>query len=271
MKSGHATASLDRYESAVADLLGAQAHNEWFREVYWPENAVRVRQMVLDALAAETVKDPPWALDVGCAFGFASILLSNLGARVTAVDGAASSERDRIFQARGIEFFAVNLNAPDPLRGVASATFDAVLLGEVLEHILNHPLGMMRELARVLKPGGRLILTTPNPATLMNAWRLLQGRSLSWGATEFMEQPKLEAGHLSSYEGIHYHEYTTGELRHLLGAAGFAVQRHEFLGMGVSRRQSWLRRWLKTGVLVHRLFHLPWFGCTHYVVATKHS
>ena len=41
------------------------------------------------------------------------------------------------------------------------ASFDVLLLVEVIEHLENHRLALT-ELARILKPGGRLILTTPN-------------------------------------------------------------------------------------------------------------
>ena len=43
---------------------------------------------------------------------------------------------------------------------VADASFDAVLCTEVLEHVTN-PVDAVRELARVLKPGGKIILTAP--------------------------------------------------------------------------------------------------------------
>jgi len=46
---------------------------------------------------------------------------------------------------------------------VDDATFDAVLCTEVLEHV-PYPIETVRELARVLKPGGRLILTAPSNA-----------------------------------------------------------------------------------------------------------
>jgi 2-polyprenyl-3-methyl-5-hydroxy-6-metoxy-1,4-benzoquinol methylase len=42
----------------------------------------------------------------------------------------------------------------------ADASFDAVLCIEVLEHVAN-PFATARELARVLRPNGRLLLTTP--------------------------------------------------------------------------------------------------------------
>lgn len=53
-------------------------------------------------------------------------------------------------------------------------SFDFVLCGEVIEHVVD-PDGLLIELRRVLKPGGRLILTTPNLAYAVNRLLLLCG------------------------------------------------------------------------------------------------
>ena len=44
----------------------------------------------------------------------------------------------------------------------ADATFDTVLCCELIEHLFEDPMHMMREINRILKPGGHLVLTTPN-------------------------------------------------------------------------------------------------------------
>ena len=62
--------------------------------------------------------------------------------------------------------------------GHSSNTFDTVISCETIEHV-PHPDRAMRELARVLKPGGKLFLTTPNYLGLMGLYRLylrLRGR-----------------------------------------------------------------------------------------------
>jgi SAM-dependent methyltransferase len=44
----------------------------------------------------------------------------------------------------------------------ADATFDTVIAGEIIEH-LEQPVLFLRNCRRLLKPSGRLVLTTPNP------------------------------------------------------------------------------------------------------------
>lgn len=52
--------------------------------------------------------------------------------------------------------------------------FDAVLLTEVLEHLI-YPPTLFNEIRRLLMPGGRLYFPTPNPAALSKILRLVRG------------------------------------------------------------------------------------------------
>jgi 2-polyprenyl-3-methyl-5-hydroxy-6-metoxy-1,4-benzoquinol methylase len=99
----------------------------------------------------------------------------------------------------------------DPLPWEASA-FDAVVAGEVIEHVVNTD-HLLREVARVLRPGGVLVITTPNLASLENRIRLLLGRYPMW-----MDHRVSGAGHLRYY--------TPRLLRAHLAQHGFAVERH---------------------------------------------
>jgi len=88
------------------------------------------------------------ALDVGCREGIQSAWLASRGYTVTGVDKEPHC-------AHGI---AVDLDLGLPL---PDASFDVVWCSEVIEH-LRFPTATLAELRRVTKPGGLLVLTTPN-------------------------------------------------------------------------------------------------------------
>ncbi|MCG7848457.1 MAG: class I SAM-dependent methyltransferase, partial [ANME-2 cluster archaeon] len=68
------------------------------------------------------------------------------------------------FKLKDIECMKVDLNEPLPLP-YQSSSFDYITCVEGLEHIEN-PWNVIREFSRVLKKGGKLIITTPNVASL---------------------------------------------------------------------------------------------------------
>ncbi len=57
----------------------------------------------------------------------------------------------------------------------ADEYFDTVLCGELIEHLFEDPMHMMSEINRILKPGGHLVLTTPNIASFRGISAILQG------------------------------------------------------------------------------------------------
>ena len=91
-------------------------------------------------------------------------------------------------------------------------SFDVVLFCEIIEHLLTDPVHALTEIRRVLKPGGDLVLTTPNVARLENARKIIAG--------ENVYDPY--SGH-GPY-GRHNREYTQEDLFSLLVANGFTVR-----------------------------------------------
>ncbi len=98
----------------------------------------------------------------------------------------------------------------------ADGSFSTVLCCELLEHLTADPLHMMAEINRILKPGGHLVLTTPNLASLRALAGILQGF-----------HPQLFSAYIRPRNGVvdarHAREYTPVELRKLLEDSGFEV------------------------------------------------
>jgi ubiquinone/menaquinone biosynthesis C-methylase UbiE len=107
------------------------------------------------------------------------------------------------------------------------STFDALIAGEVIEHFHEGEVGL-REWRRVLRPGGLLILTTPNARRFVNRrFALFQAFK---GAREQMGL-KRPLKH-EDEGGLHTHEreYTKGELEELTRRCGFDLVRTQGLG-----------------------------------------
>jgi len=93
----------------------------------------------------------------------------------------------------------------------ADDSFDAILNCDTIEHVLCDPVHMLAECHRVLKPGGVMVLTTPNVLRLDNVAKLLQGRNI------------LDKYVLESASARHPREYAPQEIARLLDWVGFEV------------------------------------------------
>jgi 2-polyprenyl-3-methyl-5-hydroxy-6-metoxy-1,4-benzoquinol methylase len=98
-------------------------------------------------------------LDAGCGIGYGSNMLAQAGAtEVTGVDIAESViEAARPGAAPGVTLQAGDVAALD----FPAESFDLVVCFEVIEHVEDTD-GVLDELARVLAPGGLLLISSPN-------------------------------------------------------------------------------------------------------------
>lgn len=97
-------------------------------------------------------------VDIGTAIGHVPAVLKHSGfGNISCVDGTDLFREN--LEKSGYSFFTVDLEQED--LPFADASVDCCTCFEVIEHI-ERPTNMLTEILRVLKPGGKLILTTPD-------------------------------------------------------------------------------------------------------------
>lgn len=150
-------------------------------------------------------------LDAGCGNGWLTSLYKD-GHEVVGIDLADANLR-RI-RDLGIHAVKFNLDAPMPF---ADAVFDTVVCSEILEHIFT-PDQLLREIMRVLKPGGRVILTVPNLHCLRNRMDVLLGKY-----TPFVEfRVYADSSDQIAHVGVqHIHHYTISGMTSILRDLGY--------------------------------------------------
>jgi ubiquinone/menaquinone biosynthesis C-methylase UbiE len=163
-------------------------------------------------------------LDVGCGDAGALIAFAEQGAKCAGIECFdASLERGKLRAAdHGVEV--------DLRKGVAEsipypdATFDLVMLDNVLEHVTDRPL-TLREVKRVLKPGGLLYMVTPKPFSIYSLWNDphydLAGLVLMPRSMQIWYFEKIRGGGKGTYDvGV---IPTRRKIRRLLDEAGFKI------------------------------------------------
>jgi SAM-dependent methyltransferase len=148
-------------------------------------------------------------LDVPCGQGALALELMNRGFEVYCGD-----LDPEWFKLKSKNFHILDLNDPFPYR---DETFDCVTCVEGIEHLEN-PHHLIRETARVLKPGGRSIITTPN---IMNIKSRLYFLFRSYTNNfRYIEQPSSQKELLA----LHINPIPFIELKYLLDRYGLKIE-----------------------------------------------
>jgi methionine biosynthesis protein MetW len=156
------------------------------------------------ARVMQAIRPGEEVLDVGCSEGYLARLLK--GNKVWGVD--YNEEAVRVARNWCVDARAVDLNndyGADPF----GRKFDVIVFADVLEHLL-HPAEVLATMARLLKPGGRVVISLPNVAL----WRVRL--NLFFGRFDYQDYGVLDRTHL--------HFYTFRTARRFVEECGYRVE-----------------------------------------------
>jgi 2-polyprenyl-3-methyl-5-hydroxy-6-metoxy-1,4-benzoquinol methylase len=177
-----------------------------------PDRARRQARML--AAVLRDIHPPALIVDVGCGDGLATSVAASVspGHRFVGVDWSADAVRQA--SARGLAL--VRASVEDAGLPVATGAADVVIMSEVIEHLVDTD-SVLDEVRRILKPGGSLLLSTPNLAAWFNRGLL------AVGVQPVFSEVSLRGvfGRPGTQVAGHLHMFTKRALTGLLTARGF--------------------------------------------------
>ena len=198
------------YHAVAGDYQYNALHSGHLMQRFWHGGKLTM----IDRLLRPHLNAESRLLEIGCGAGNLLVQASVRGSFPVALDlsmQALTFVRSRLDEA---------ISGPEAPRGFASTqaigeylpladgTFDCVILSEVVEH-LEAPQISIQEAARVLRPGGRLLITTPNYRSL---WPLME-----WAVDRLNMAPKMGGEQ-------HISRFHSANLRHLLTELGLGIE-----------------------------------------------
>ena len=175
----------------------------------WPRN--RVEAIIAYSGDGQTL------LDIGCGDGHLLYQLRNRFKRLIGLEYSASRLNQAKMNLSGLPFEGL-LGSAESMTDVQTGSVDCIVSADTIEHVPD-VYAAAGEMLRVLRPGGRMVINTPNIAFVKKRALLLLGRFPS------TSQPNEGLGSDVLFDGGHLHYFTFRSLRLLLTRAGFKVER----------------------------------------------
>ena len=177
-----------------------------------PDRARRQAQLLARVLA--DVPAPAVIVDIGCGDGLATSVASSIspGHRLVGIDWSADALRQA--GARGLTLVRASVEGAS--LPVATDAANVVIMSELIEHLVDTD-SALDEVRRILRPGGSLLLSTPNLAAWYNRGLL------ALGVQPVFSEVSLRGvfGRPGSQVAGHLHMFTKRALVGLLTARGF--------------------------------------------------
>ncbi len=177
-------------------------------------------------IAARTDLRDARVADVGCGGGLLSEALARAGARVTGIDlGEKVIEIARLHLHESALDIDYRVQSSAELAAIEPASFDAVCCMELIEHVPD-PAALVIDLAAMLKPGGRLFMSTINRTPAAFGAAII-------GAEYVMKMLPRGTHHYAQF-------LKPSELAKLLRGAGLELEDVSGLAYNPLNRKAWL-------------------------------
>jgi len=203
-------------------------------------------------------------LDAGCGVGTYTHTLQQAGAIAFGVDVEEERVAEAAQEPSGASFAAASVERlPCP-----GGHFDLVFSHEVIEH-LEDDLLALQEAARVLRPGGHLILFAPNRGFPFETHGIVWRGRYRFGNVPLVNWLPTP---LRNRLVPHVRAYSRRQLSRLVEEAGLEVRYHTKIFPGFDRLESTrprLGRWLRRLSLLTEKTPLRALGISHFLVARK--
>ncbi|MDG2537377.1 bifunctional 2-polyprenyl-6-hydroxyphenol methylase/3-demethylubiquinol 3-O-methyltransferase UbiG [Dyella jiangningensis] len=179
--------------------------------------------------------------DVGCGGGLLSEALAKAGARVTGIDMG-----EKVIEIAQLHLHESRLETPDlhvdyrvqssaELASSEPESFDAVCCMELIEHVPD-PEALVNDLARMVKPGGVVVMSTLNRTPAAFGAAIL-------GAEYLMRMLPRGTHHYAQF-------LKPSELGRLMRHAGLEVEDVSGLGYNPINRKAWISRFTSVNYLI---------------------
>jgi len=189
-------------------------------------------------VAARALQPSARLLDIGCGAGQVVIALAEQFDNLIGIDFAdrrieSGLQALRAHYPQYLNKVQLRVNDSEERLPFEDDSFDVVVALAVLEHVVD-PFHFMDEIARVCKPGGRIIVQVPNIAYIRHVFDLLRGEiPLTGTLTRDISRWRNDG-----WDSGHLHYFTRKSLGALLRHTGFAPE--AWTGSG---RFARFRRW----------------------------
>ncbi|OGC45113.1 hypothetical protein A2V49_02305 [candidate division WWE3 bacterium RBG_19FT_COMBO_34_6] len=215
-----------------------------FNKIYNPKTSKNPNKHFRINLLINKIKQGHSVLDIGCGSGFA---MKNLRDRGCACEGIEISKLEANYS-KNLGFRVYEYDLETNWAYKINKKYDYVMAGEIIEHIFDTDL-FLKNIYKVLKKNGCLIISTPNVATLGRRIMLFLGKN------PYLETTlrKTDAGH------IRY--FTFKDLENLLIYHGFIIKKTESTYISFDKQGRFKSR------LLAKLF--PTFGSNIVIEAVK--